>query len=56
MNLTPATKGQLTKAVKISDDSVRFNTIRKVFSKFLPAEQAKHAARSYIAENVGNSD
>ena len=52
MDLSPAMKRQLTKSMKIEDDSLRFNAIRKEFRKVLPAEQAKHSARKYIAENM----
>jgi hypothetical protein len=59
MQLTPAIKGQLTKAVKI--DQVHshgmhgsrygfcFNRVVAVFQRMLPREQAKHAARKYLA-------
>lgn len=62
MTITPAIKGQLTKAVKAHnpgntfniDQAVyqiraRFNVVRDIFAKHLPREQAKHAARKYLA-------
>jgi len=52
MTMTPAIKGLLTKAVKGATDSqTRFNAVRSVFAKRgLPAEQAKHATRAYLAQ------
>jgi len=54
MQLTPAIKGQLTKAVKQWKSSpaqygdVAFSNIRHIFQKAMPPEQAKHAARKYL--------
>lgn len=67
MKLTPAIKGQLTKAIKQGtadmhsevtiDSCLDFafgdkKTIRQrvidVFNKYMPREQAKHAARKYL--------
>ena len=58
MTLTPAIKGQLTKATKIdavhsqgehgSRYGFRFNRVRAVFEKIMPREQAKHQARKYL--------
>jgi hypothetical protein len=57
MKMTPAVKGQLTKALKSTHApqagnlayGARFNAIRPIFAKHMPAEQAKHAARKYLA-------
>jgi len=46
--MSPATKGQITKARKIEDSRARFNAVRAVFAKSMPAEQAKHAARKAL--------
>jgi len=43
MTLTPAIKGQLTKARKSG-----IRAVRNVFEKVLPPEQAKHAARKFL--------
>jgi hypothetical protein len=61
MVLTPAIKGQLTKArnsvyIALSDyghaslifKGERIRAVRAVFAKHLPAEQAKHATRKYL--------
>ena len=55
MKLTPAIKGQLTKAVKQVNNSpvtdkefCLFNLVRDIFMKHMPAEQAKHATRKYL--------
>lgn len=50
MTLTPAMKGQLTKAVKATTEQAnRYASVRKIFSKHMPAEQAKHATRRFLA-------
>lgn len=68
MKLTPAIKGQLTKAVKRGAEDMHSKvtiencidfafgdkkTIRQrvidVFTKLMPREQAKHAAKRYLA-------
>ena len=56
MKLTPAIKGQLTKAVNsLSADNASYGhamfAIRRIFSRHMPSQQAKHAARNYIAAN-----
>jgi len=56
MQLTPAIKGQLTKAINTASSAAYPNEqrqfvlrgIRHVFQKVLPREQAKHAARKYL--------
>ena len=66
MTLTPAIKGQLTKVLnsfrlpdgRITDyaengASVLHTRIRAVFARHMPAEQAKHATRKYLAQNGG---
>lgn len=61
MQITPAIKGQLTKTLKAlptcdSNDTVnngfRQYTVRAFFTRKmgLPSEQAKHAARKYLAK------
>lgn len=56
MQLTPATKGQLTKAVNAmrnrgACEATRFVTIRSIFRRAgMPRQQAKHATRKFIAE------
>ena len=62
MTITPAIKGQITKAIKsthaIADNGVTYNrggapaviaAIRPIFARHMPREQAKHAARKYLA-------
>ena len=50
MSLTPSIKGQLTKARNASlSPSETFNSIRRIFEKHMPREQAKHASRKYLA-------
>lgn len=62
MTLTPAIKGQLTKAIKtthaVDATGTTYNrggapaviaAIRPIFAKQMPREQAKHAARRYLA-------
>jgi hypothetical protein len=62
MTMTPAIKGQITKAIKttvaVDDNGVHYNrggapavvaVIRPIFAKHMPREQAKHAARKYLA-------
>lgn len=52
MQLTPAIKGQLTKAAKRAqahgDVLVLFRDVRRVYEHIMPREQAKHAARKYL--------
>ncbi len=51
MHLTPATKGQLTKAVKTyGPHPGLFGKVREIFNKVMPREQAKHAARKFCAK------
>ena len=66
MNLTPAIKGQLTKATTykskntldaleahaIETEFLRTRTtrVRAIFTKLMPKEQAKHATRKYLAQ------
>lgn len=54
MQLTPAIKGQLTKALKQANDKstgnqIVFGTVRNILARQMPKEQAKHAARKYLA-------
>lgn len=56
MKLTPAIKGQLTKAVKANPNTTpglqmkaRFNAVKAIFAKHLLPEQAKHATKQYLA-------
>jgi hypothetical protein len=55
MTLTPAIKGQLTKAIKAqrtgqaSDGIGILYAVRAVFARHMPIEQAKHATRKYLA-------
>jgi hypothetical protein len=59
MQLTPAIKGQITKRLKViqtsafHQDSIKqdsFIAVRDAFRKLgLPAQQAKHACRKYLA-------
>lgn len=62
MTLTPAIKGQLTKAVKAATETVAgytpsdkaarflaFKNVCAVFARHMPREQAKHATRKYLA-------
>ena len=46
MTLTPAIKGQITKAIKTAAN--KFTAARSIFEKHMPREQAKHAARKYL--------
>lgn len=46
MTMTPAIKGLLTKARKTSSP---IHAIRAVFARHMPKQQAKHAARKYLA-------
>jgi hypothetical protein len=48
MQMTPAIKGQLTKADNAFNRQQRFSQLRKVFSRHMPTEQAKHATRAYM--------
>jgi hypothetical protein len=50
MKLSPALKGQLTKAAKVTGSHQdRVRNIRAIFLKAgLPDEQAKHATKKYI--------
>jgi hypothetical protein len=53
MNLTPSIKGQLTKAVRTtSEPAMRFHNVRNVFLRVMPAQQAKHAAKQYLANHT----
>ena len=55
MTLTPAIKGQLTKAVKAANANTPqpaghlYRMVRLIFEKIMPREQAKHQARKYLA-------
>lgn len=52
MTLTPAIKGQLTKAIKADNTSCfagKIPVVTNIFAKHMPREQAKHAARAYLA-------
>lgn len=56
MLITPAIKGQITKAIKnaqVSDMTNQpqhiFARVRSVFAKYMPNEQAKHATKKYLA-------
>lgn len=59
MILTPAIKGQLTKALKAHASTIpqhaqmqaRFNAVLHVFHNHMPHEQAKHATRKYLAKH-----
>ena len=50
MKMTPALKGQLTKAVKAGMDSMQavFHNVHAVFHRHMPHEQATHATRKYL--------
>jgi hypothetical protein len=58
MQMTPAIKGQLTKIMNFHSDvqhlsafrQMRANAVRKVFTKLMPREQAKHAARKFLSK------
>jgi hypothetical protein len=48
-----SSKGVLTKALsKRGDSQVVFNAVRTVFASTCLREQAKHAARNYLAHNL----
>lgn len=54
-NLTPAIKGQLTKATKLKSsgnwtngNGTFYSAVRGIFAKIMPREQAKHAAKKYV--------
>lgn len=51
MKLTPAIKGQLTKARKLigNDRQALTSMVRSIFGHYMPYEQAKHAAKKYLA-------
>jgi hypothetical protein len=57
MQMTPAIKGQLTKAVNEwrKNSSVGgehlYRSLRTVFARHMPAEQAKHATKKYLLVN-----
>lgn len=57
MKLTPAIKGRLTRAVNITNKNFGESPLRErgvyyavaaEFEKFMPHEQAKHAAKKYL--------
>jgi hypothetical protein len=48
MTITSAIKGQITKATKLPRNDA-FATLRRLFSKYMPSQQAKHATRKYLA-------
>ena len=49
MTMTPALKGQLTKAVKAGTDvHSQFHNVHSVFHRHMPHEQATHATRKYL--------
>lgn len=47
--ITPAIKGQITKLAACKEPRRIYNAARAVFMKHMPREQAKHAARKYVA-------
>jgi len=49
MNITPAIKGQLTKAAKLPTFGQKFRAVRAVFIRYMPRQQAKHATRKYLS-------
>lgn len=51
MQITPVIKGQITKAIKAHSGSnlQTFYAIKSVLMKYMPREQAKHAAKRYLA-------
>ena len=50
MTISPAIKGQLTKAIKAApDQATRFRSVKKIYQKIMPTEQAKHATRKYLS-------
>jgi hypothetical protein len=52
--LTPAIKGQLTKAYKAyGPHPDLYGAVRRIFERVMPREQAKHATRKYLAEVQG---
>lgn len=65
MTLTPAMKGQLTRITKqhvaiskmspfyANQTQYRYGKVREIFTKIMPAEQAKHAARRYLSSVEG---
>ena len=51
MTLTPAIKGQITKALNHAVNyGMQVLGVRRIFQKYMPREQAKHAARKFLAE------
>lgn len=55
MTYTPAIKGQLTKALNVKGDAQTvFNSVRRIYAKHMPAEQAKHATRAYLAPRLAD--
>lgn len=51
MIVTPAIKGQLTKAYKqFGPHPDLFGAVKAIFARHMPREQAKHAARKYCAD------
>lgn len=54
MTMTPAIKGRITKAInrtKVGTVAAgrEFRAVCAVFESYMPAEQAKHATRKYLA-------
>lgn len=54
MTITPAIKGQITKAIKSIPTThggsyAKVTAIRPIFAKHMPREQAKHAAKRYLS-------
>ncbi len=49
--ITPSIKGHLTKLRKANhgNSKATFAAVREYFGRSLPAEQAKHATRKYLA-------
>jgi hypothetical protein len=53
MEVSPAIKGQLTKAVKTGKNRQSVtNAVRTIYRKFMPTQQAKHATKKFMAERV----
>jgi hypothetical protein len=54
MQLTPAIKGQLTKALhkQWANRQYLIWELRSIFQKAMPAEQAKHATKQFLTQHA----
>lgn len=50
MKMTPAIKGQITKAIRTATNrQMAVYNVKRIFARHMPTEQAKHAANKAVS-------